>query len=350
MPRQSNYPALWRATTFFTSSYPVTAVATTQAPKQLQIDVTKYLTTESLSRVFIRVHGSIVKSAGAAGTASGNDNPGGLLVSVNVKTSPQFANVVPVEQVSARGLRIDGLVDNGDFVTETAITDTASSTQNIDQFYEIVFKRSNQVVFSGIEYSLPLSQFRQVLMTLTFGGRDQLFTGGAITWDLSGLSVEVMADLDISADPQFIHSHSLFENVYSITASNTDFKIDTLPVGFMYTDLFILTEEANALADGILNNVSIQSGGQVWLPKGEGNASFLRRMFLRTNNRILTNPNSTLTGIYAIPIRDERFTRAMDARFSPLTISLDVVAGAATQVRLVGRRIVPAGIYTRPQA
>ena len=341
-----NLPALWRLTNFFSDSYPITSVAATQSTKNLVVEITKYIQTEFLSRCFVRVKGPVVVAGAGAGTSTGADNSEALLVTANLTTQPQYQNVVPINNVSARGLLIDAMFNEGWLDKAPPIPDVAGTYQ-IENWYELNFKRSGLPSGYGIDYSMPLAKYRSVLLTMQFGGRDQMFTGGTNTWDLSGLAIDLFADLDIGANPEFIHAHELFENNYAITATTSDFKIDTLPPGFDYTDFYFITEEAGARADGILNNLNIQSGSQQWLLKGENNAGAIRQMFSKRNNRTITDAGQDFTGLYCIPLRDGMFTRGFDARFGQLTMSLDVTAGADTNLRLVGRRMIPGGILQR---
>jgi len=351
-----NNPALWRMTKFYSLNYPITSVSATQGTKQVQIDLKKYLTgdTDFLARLIIHVHGPLTVAGAVVGAATGNDNPLGLMVRANLSTSPIKANCSPINNMSSRGLAIDAAFNSGtmtDFLGYTALTDVAG-VQQVDQYYALNFKRSEYVALEGVDYSLALAQYRTAVMQLVFGGRDQLFSGGANTWDLSALSVDIYADIDQAIQPKYIHAWELFEQNFAITASTSDFKIDTLPSGFVYTDLYFITEEANVMVDGILNNISIFNGAQTWLAKGEGNALGFAYAFTRNNDRAILFPlspsPSVPDGVYGLPMRDGMFSRCFDARYAPLTISLDVTAGAATNLRLVGRRMLPGGVYIRP--
>lgn len=352
-----NVPALWRYTKFYSFGFPLTAVASVHGTRAVPIELKKYLTDDnaSLSRVIAHTHGNIVKAGAGVGAATGNDNPGNLIVSANLSSSPVYNSVVPVNGVSSRGLHADGIVNAG-YISEddpqawggsTALSD-AAATVAVDLFTTINFKRTPGVVRQGVEYSVPLGKYTSLNLQLVFGGRDQFFTGGTNTWDLSGLTVDLYADLDSAVSPKFIHSHELFENNYPVLASTKDFKIDNLTPGFIYTDLFFITEDANVPVDGILNNVAISNGGQVWLPKGESNAISIRNAFLQRNQRVSTSRmnRTSIPGFYPISLRDRMFTRGFDARYSQLNISLDVTSLSGTSnVRLVGRRMLPGGIY-----
>jgi hypothetical protein len=341
-----NLPAQWGVQKLYSQSYPILGANATAATKNVIVELTKYLQGVYLSRMFVRLSGNIVIAGAGAGTATGKDNPEALLVSANISTQPQYQNVVPFNSVSSRALLYDSFLNRGFIDKQSTVADSAGTTA-IDVTYEFNFKRSDWVL-GGIDYTLPLNRYKSALMNLTFGGRDQVFTGGTNTWDVSGLTIDVYADYELNANPQFLHAHELFENTYNITASNPNFKIDTLPPGFEYSDLFFLGEEANVLNSGIINNISIASGSQFWTQKGETNAKELQKLFLFSNNRILSDKSQSLTGLYAFPLRDGMFTRGLDARYAPLVVTLDVTSLSVNSVvRLIGRRMIPGGIYTR---
>jgi hypothetical protein len=352
-----NVPALWRYTKFFSFAYPLSTVASVHGTRSVQVDLRKYLTGDSefLSRIIIHIHGNVVVAGAGVGVATGLDNPGNALVSANLATSPQFVSAVPVNAVSSRGLHADGILNAGQIGQDdpqawggsTVISD-AVGTKAVDLFTALNFKRSPGVVRNGVEYSFPLPKYTSAILQMVFGGRDQFFTGGTNTWDLSGLVVDLYADLDGALQPKFIHAQEIFENNYPVLASNKDLKIDNLAAGWEYTDLVFITEDANAPVDGILNNVAIMSGSQTWLPKGEANAQSFRFAWAQRNNRVISNLplRSSTPGFYPIPLRDRMFTRGFDARYGQLQISLDVTSLSATSnVRLVGRRMIPGGIY-----
>lgn len=347
-----NLPALFRLTKFYTQAYPITAVAATQGTKLIQIDLKKYITGDSdfIDRVYVNIHGNIVVAGAGPGTATGADNPTGLCVSANLSTSPVIGNAVPINNVSSRGMRYDDMFDDGWLDSYTAITD-AAGTKAVDFWIPINFRRSDGVALEGIDWTLAGGKYSSLILQLVLGGRDQLFTGGTNTWDLSGLSVDFYADIDQSINPQFIHAHELYEVNYPITATQANFQIINLAAGFVYTDFLFLTEDGGALTDGVLNNISIYNGGQRWFNQGEGNAPGIRQMLSKRNNRDITGDSQSFTGIYMIPMRDGMFTRSFDCRYSPLVIALDVVSlSATTNVRLVGRRMLPGAVYTRPKS
>lgn len=328
---------LWRYKKLYsTGVYPAGSVAVSN-PVVINIELTKYAQEDFFSRLLLRLNGNVVVSNGGGGTATGKDNPEGLLVSVNQATTPQLNALNPVTNVSARGLLIDNTFMRGYIRRGTAIPDT-TGTQPVDTLYEIFYKRPN--ARKGVEFTHSIAKYSSDLLTLQFGGREQLFSGGTGTWDLSGLQLSVYADSDFAVDADRIHNHELFERVFPILATQTDFPIDTLPQGFLYTDLIFLGEINNVLSNGVLNNIDLEGGGRVWLPQGEQNAGVLNRAVAQYRN-VITDPSYSPTGIYPVLLRDGMFTRAIDALTSPLSIKLDVTASTGSQIRLIGRRMVP---------
>lgn len=357
-----NVPALWRFTKFYSIPYPITQVAGVHGQKPVTFDLKKYLTgdADSVARIIVRVFGNIVKAGAGPGVATGGDNPGNLLVSANLSSAPVFGNCIPFNSVSSRALHLDGIVNAG-VITEddpqawggsTPLTD-AAATSAVDLYTVLEFKRTPGIVRQPIEYALPLGKYTSLTLQAVFGGRDQFFTGGTNTWDLSGLNVEFYADLDSGANPKYIHAHEMFENTYPVLASSKNFRIDNLPAGFVYSQLAIVTEDAGVPVDGMLNNVALFNGGQSWLNKGEGNAAALRYSFLQRNNRIISTRinRASIPGLYVLPCRDRMFTRAFDARFSQLNLELDVTSLSVNSVvRVVGRRMLPGGIFSTTPA
>jgi hypothetical protein len=328
---------LWRYKKLYSQGiYPAGSLAVAN-PVVINIELTKYAQEDFFSRLLLRVNGNVVVTTGGGGAATGKDNPEGLLVSVNQATTPQLNALNPVTNVSARGLLIDNTFMRGYIRRGTTIPDTTGS-QPVDTLYEIYYKRPNGR--RGIEWSHSIAKYSSDLLTLQFGGREQLFTGGTGTWDLSGLTLSIYSDSDFAVDADRIHNHELFERVFPILASQTDFPIDTLPQGYLYTDLIFLGEVNNALNATVLNNIDLEGGGRVWLPQGEQNAPVITKAIAEYRN-VITDPSYAFTGIYPVILRDGMFTRSVDALTSPLSIKLDVTFQAGAQIRLIGRRMVP---------
>lgn len=322
--------------------YPVTGVSAAGGPATIPIELRQYAQQDTFDRLLIRVQGNLVVAAtggGGTGTATGLDNPEGLLLNVALQTQPQVFGVQPFNNLTGRGLREVAAFDRGYYINPTALVDTAG-TQAVDYEYELIFKRAK--VRNNIEWGLPTQNFSSLLLNLTFGGRTTLFTGGAgNTWDMSGLTVEVWADSDFAVNPGQIHAVENFETTYPIPNTQTDFPIDTLPSGYMYTDLTFMAEVSGVLTNGVILNVNLEGGGRIWTPQGDGNAPFLQRA---NTTRNFSDAAAPTTGIYSLPIRDGMFSRSIDALNAPVTVRVNVVGNAANVIRLVGTRIIPGGI------
>lgn len=307
------------------------------------VELTKFAQRDVFSRLLVRIVGTLNTGAGAAGVATGLDNPEGLLKSVILQTSPTIASVVPFNQVSGRGLRWDGALNRGFLINPTAIADGAGAIA-VDYTYELVFKRFG--VRGAIEYSFDISKFTSALLTLNFGDQTQLFTGSANAWNLNALNIELYADSNFSVDADQLHAHELFEQNFPILQAQSDFPITQLPPGFLYTDFIMIGEDNNAPSNNVINNFDIEGGGRIWLPAGDKNALMVQRA--------LTVPEfdgsvglANLHGVYIpVSMRDGMFSRQIDALQAPILIKLDVnaPAGHTFNVRLIGRRMLPGAV------
>lgn len=336
-------PPQFRLKKLFSFPYPITGSAVSANVVSVPVELTKYAQTDYFSRLMVSIKGNLVVTdpggGPTPGTATGKPNPEAMLVTVRQDTTPQLNGVVPVNQLSAKGLLVDNTFMRGYIVRATTITDTAG-TKAVDILYEIYYKRP--YTRKGAEYDHAIAKYSSDLLTLNFGGREQLFSGGGELWDFSGLTVSIFADSDLNNNVDRIHNVEFFERTYPITATQTDFPIDTFPQGFLYSDLIFVTELNNVNSNAILNNVSIEGGGRVWLPQGDGNAATLQKAYARYKG-VITDPSYDPTGIYPIPLRDGMFTKAIDSLSSPLSIRLDVnfTGGSTNVVRIIGRRMVP---------
>lgn len=336
---------LWNLTKITSRTYPIGGANVSAGPTPVPIEITQYRQEDVFDRIVIEVVGNVIVAGAAPGTATGAPNPHGLLNKLTLNTQPQYHGVIPFNNVSARSLLTDAAFATGYFADPVAPIPDVAGTYAVRFYYELFFKRPR--VRKGIQWALYLQRYTSVLATLNFGGREQLFTGGTNTWDLSGLTINLLADSDLAVATEEIHASELFEQTYPIVAAQTDFPIDTLPPGYLYTDFAFQTEVAGALSNAVLNNINIEGGGRVWLKQGDQNAPFIQRM---VSAREMNDQNQSLVGIYYLPLRDGMFTRAIDALQAPITIKLDVNApGASRLVRLACRRSVPGGVLARPQ-
>lgn len=327
--------------------YPLAGAKATGVGKVL-FDLVRNGIRASVDTLSIRLVGTVTVAGAGGGTASGAYNPNGLLVSANLQTSPTVAQLVPINNVTSRILTIDRALRQGAFQFGAALTDAAGA-QPLDEWFHFTFKRNR--ARKGIEFDLPMDRWTSALLTLQLGTIDQLFTGSASTYDMTGVSVELWADLDVDCNPDNIHMVEMFEIPINITASNAALDINNLPQNCIYDDLIITAEDNGALSDSIINNIAINSGGRNWLLQdvdnsgGGATAGFIRERWTRP---LFNDPTTqtNLKGIYVIPMRDGMWSNGLEALNTPLDIKLNVTftAGHTQLVRIGGRKVFPFGI------
>ena len=346
---------LWRYKKLTSFSYPIVGAQSNPSPIQVPIELTKYAQEDVFNRLVIHVVGNIVVAGAGPGTATGFDNPEGILTQLTLQTTPQVTGITPINRLSARGLLYENMIERGYLLKATAVPD-AAGTYAVDYHYVLNFKRARSR--KGIEFDFAIEKYTSALIQMVLGGRGQLFTGGTNTWDMTSLQVEIYADSNFGLDPSkiSIHAHELFENTYPITATQTDFPIDTLPSGYLYTDMIFLTEQNNVLANfdatattaRLVQNFDIEGGGRVWLSSGDNNATVVQQDWTQE----LLQTGQTLTGIY-VPvsiIREKMYSRMIDALLAPITLKLTVQGPTSpntTTVRLVGRRMIPDAVHSK---
>lgn len=351
------FKALWNGDKPFTSAYPLLgAKASGQA--NIVIDLVKQGLKDTVDTFSVRLVGNIVQANTTGGTATGQENPQGLVTLTRLVSAPQAAGLVPINALGSRAIVADQAIIQGAFDTLPAITEAnGGATLPVDIWLHYRFKRPG--VKKAIEYAHPMTKWNSDVLTLTCGTRDQLFTGGTgtLTWDMSGITVEVYADVDIDANPNTIHAVEFFELDVNVTAANNALLINQLPQGCFYDNLFIIAEDTTtatgntALSDNVIQNISIQGGGRTWLQEGQNNAMFIKQRYTKP---LFYDPNGGahgLAGLYVFPLRDGLWSRAIDATSTPIILKLQVltgaggfVAGHTYQVRICGRKIVPGGI------
>lgn len=336
-------PPQFRYKRLYSFPYPISADST--VPVAVPIELTKYAQTDYFARLLIIVSGTVTVTGTTAdaGTPTGFENPEALLVSALLQTTPQLNGVTPINQLSARGLIYDSMFQRGYLKrSATPILNTTAVSgvpQSVYIIYECYFKRP--FFRKGAEYDHAIAKYSSDLLTLQFGGSNQLFAGNTNAFAFAGLNVSIFVDSDLNNNVNRIHNNELFERTYPITSTQTDFPIDTLPQGYLYTDLVFLAELDNVLSNAIIGNLDIEGGGRVWMPQGDQNAAVLQSIVQYRPQ--ITDPNYASEGIYPVLLRDGMFTKAMDSLSSPLSLKLDVTfnSGSTNLIRLIGRRMVP---------
>ena len=349
--------ALWTEKKFYTGPYPVVGPQSS-GQGNFVVDLVKQGLSDTIDTLSVHLTGTIVQAGSTAGTFTlGAENPQGLLVQATLASAPQAAGLIPINAISSRAAVVDYALHQGYFQSNTAyngtggpITETdGGQSFPLDAWFHFKFKRDGAK--KGIDYAHPMYPWNSDLLTLVFGTRSQMVTGGNETWDMTGVSVELYADMDIDANPSMIHAFEIFEQQYNITAANPAFIINQLPQGCFYDSLCFAAEDNGVLSDAIIYNISVQGGGRYWSQQGETNAEFIRERWTKEqfyDPTAATHSTGTgLTGLYAVPLRDGLWSRALDATAQPVVVYLGVNApggGHTFNVRLIGRKLVPGGI------
>jgi hypothetical protein len=328
----------------YTAPYPMLGARSSGTAKFV-VDLVKQGVVNSIDTLSVHLTGTVTVTGASAGTATGSYNPEGLLVNAQFQTSPQVSQLIQINSVGSRVTVIDRAIQQQAFQLGTSIPNTAG-TQTVECWYHFTFKRNT--ARRGIEYALPMNRWSSATLNLTFGTIDQLFSGSTNTWDMTSTNVEIWVDSDLdvfgSGGPGNIHASEIFELVVPVTATNAALDINNLPQGCFYDMLVFAAEDNGSLSNGIINNIDVEGGGRNWTVQGDSNASYIQQRWTRP---LFNDPTAqtNLTGIYALPLRDGLWSRAMDATASPLDIKLNVTKTAnPCNVRVFGRKLVPFGI------
>src|SRR5712691_36557 len=331
-------PELFRYRKIRTFNYPILGANVSAAVQTVNFDIKDFLQKETLARLFVRVSGNIIIAGAGAGVATGRDTEQ-LITNLILQTAASLG-IVQQNNINGRDLRNFSVFDKGYANRAAAIVDAAGTTA-VDFIVPITFKIPGSV--NPIEFCLPLAAFEMAQLQITVGTRDQLFTGGTNTWDVSGLQIQVFADVDDGVAGSF-HAVEHLVRSYPITASQTDFPLLGLDAGYIYTHLLFEMERDNVRDDTLLNALTIQSAGRIWLPQGEANAAMIRQWNRETH---VNNSAESLLGLYFIPaLRDGMYKRAIDCLDAKLDIKADVTLGGGTtrNLKLYARRIIPLAI------
>lgn len=330
-------------------------------PNQKQtIDLRKYETDGVFDRIIVKLVGVVNTGGSTAGTATGNDNPEGLLQNAQLVVTPSAQGLVPINQVSGRTLMIDRAMEDMKLVKCPSITDDNGATA-LSCEWHMIFQR--RFLKKGIEYAFDIGRYTGASLNLTFGDQTVLYSASANTWNWAGANIEIWGIINYNVQPQYLHAVELFENIYPVLATNPSALIDNLPNGAYYGDLIMLAESNNVLSNIIANSFDLSSGSRSWMFNGDGNADFIQR---ELTNRLydgsvftVDDPNrpagkdSTVVGQYALTRLGKLqplITKAPDALVSQLLIRINQVftGGNIQQFRLFGRKVVPGGVYKAP--
>lgn len=299
------------------------------------------LKAEFLRRITVKLTGSVNQTVAGAG-ATGVDNPTGLLLNATLTTSPVVQGLLPVNQVSGRSVRMDNMLNQGFFSTLTAIPNTVAvhALDSAKIHWDFLFNR--RIVRKGIQYDVPCGAYTGLTMTMTFGDLTTIWGAGA-AGSFASANVEIWAESDYNVQTDYIHAHEFFEQVYTVSAANAAFFINNLQPGYLYTDLGFVAEVANVPTDGLITNIDIESSGNIWTPAGDTNADTIQLLLAgQYAGGVDLYGTGALAGLYAVPIWDGMWSRAMNFINSAPLVKLNM-SGACT-VRVFGRRMIPGAL------
>jgi hypothetical protein len=317
-------------------NYPILGAAAAANPKPLNIDLKNFEQTGVISRMYIRVFGPITVAGAGPGTATGNDNPEGMLTQATLTSTPNQGYDI-LDKLTSRSFRTQAFYERGYDIKAPAVPDIAG-TYNVDFSYQVNFLQPLAV--KPAEFCLPMQLFTNLLLKLQWGGREQFFTGGTNTWDLSGLAVQVWVELYQGIAGVF-HGTCFSEIVFpAITASQNNLQLQGIPAGYVYDTLLLRSERNNVLVNDIITNWLVQSSGRQWTRPGELNAAMIQRMAKDTN---LSDPAANQTGLYFInALKDGMITNTIDSLDAQLDMRIDEISGAGSQFPvLVSKRSIP---------
>ena len=333
-------PSLWGLKKLSSKPWPSAGAAVSSAQGQVIFDLKDFLQTETISRLFVRVRGNVVIAGAGAGVATGRDNPESLLINVTARHTPALG-VVSKNSLTPRGIIQQSIFDRGYGIHSTVVAD-AAGTSAVDYWLPLNFKMPGAV--NPVEWGLPLALFTSYQLTVTTGGREQLFTGGTNTWDPTGLVVELWADFDAGVAGAF-HLVEEFEQVVPVLQTQADLQV-ILERGFTYTHLLFIAQTANAKDNTLVNGITVQSAGRVWTPQGDKNAQMIQNWNRETH---VNNAAESLVGTYFVPaLRDGMASRGIDASADRVEIKLDVTfAAGPSNVIIRGRRIQQSALQVK---
>jgi hypothetical protein len=251
--------------------------------------------------MILRLRGNLIVSGGTASGTSLGENPGNLLVRGFLDSAP----VGNLKSLSPRSLIRSTIFDYGRLTGAGTALTGAAGTFGLDLNLYFNFSLENSP--RPIDTALESDAFTSLQIRMQNGGRDTQFSGNDRTFDFSGATWDVIDQREIMAG----HTAVLFE--YDITktvgAVNNNFTITDFSVGRRLMSHLYLAQTTNqALTDGIVNRLKVQSGSTVF--------SDAFGLDYRANNDLwLKDAATSLVGTYFVPLSpDQTLGGAIDAR------------------------------------
>lgn len=317
-------------------NYPILGAQAAANPTPLNIDLKNFEQMGVISRLYIRVFGNIIVAGAGPGAATGRDNPESLLIQTTLTSTPNQGYDI-LDKLTSRSFRLQSFYERGYDIKAAAVPDVAG-TYAVDYQYQANFLQPLAV--KPAEFCLPMQLFTNLLLKMQFGGREQMFTGGTNTWDLSGLTVQLWAELYQGVAGVF-HGTCFSEIQFpAIVATQNNLQLQGIPAGYVYDTMLLRSERSNVLVNDIITNWLIQSSGRQWTQPGQLNAAMIQRMARDTN---LSDPAADQTGLYFInALKDGMITNTIDSLDAQLDMRIDEISGAGNQFPiLVSKRSIP---------
>ncbi len=257
------------------------------------------------TRTKLILKGSLVVSAGSANGTSVGENPGGLAQSFKLQATTIYSgyptgtlkNLVPRSVLRRR------IFDRGRFVPDVSLGingfNGAAATYTLNQPFELNY--AIPWLRRPFDTALDTGCYGALQLTILNGARDIQFSGNDRTFDYSGVAWDIYHYFErfdgVGNGPiAVLYDDDLKRN---ISGANTRLQLNKeMPNDGAYLDLLWMAETTNsALADTIINKITLQSGVEQWYEKYSD--SIKDEMQDSIND---VSANTVLTGLYYTPV------------------------------------------------
>lgn len=251
--------------------------------------------------IIARLRGNLVVSAGTVSGTSLGENPGNLLVRCFMDSAP----VGNLKSLSPGILIRQTIFDFGKLTGAGTALTGAAGTFGLDLNLYLQFSLDNSP--KPIDTALESDAFTSLQIRMQNGGRDTQFSGNDRTFDFSGVTWDIVDQREIMSG----HTAVLFE--YDITAqiqsANNNRTVTDFAVGRrLLSHLYTARTTNQALADTILNRLTVKSGGTIF---ADGFALDYRA----NQDPWVKDAASAQTGLFWVPLSpDMTLGGAIDAR------------------------------------
>lgn len=299
-----------------------------------------------LTAITVFLYGTYTLSAGSAsGTAIG-ENPGALVQRFDVDAVARNQNYPggKLKSVVPRGVLRRMEFDNGHTFPDLSLgasgvpgTAVASTVKTqFDLLFSLPFLADPQMT------ALRLDRYKQLMLKITNGGRDTLWTGNDRTQDVSALYYDILeyreaAGSDLSYQPPVV----LYEEDVNIPINQANKKLsldNQLQSSEAYLDILWIAETTNnALSNAILNEVFLKTGSEQFLDLKNDDIQNIQRRF------ITDAADLPATGLYYTRIARDLGNELsqIQGAVADLGATLDVSKPGTDAVWMCSRRVAP---------